>query len=291
MNKLVVYRIICFVLIAGVAVLLAVLETQIRKNQRLDEKLSAARGATEAGGEVGVIASAKAEDGAMAVPKRDQELRRIDPKEIDGNFIKKVDEEWMLITAVREDAKGSRTSEDAGVLKDAKGSRTSEDAGVLKDAKGSRASEDAGVLKGAKGKDSYNTMTASWGSIGNLWNKPVATVYVYPTRYTYGFIEKSDYYTLCFFDEQYRKALEYCGSHSGRDAKDRNKAIEAGLTPEYTELGNVYFKEAYIVLECKVIYEDPFRESGFRGGVVSFYKDKKDFHRMFIGEIVNCWTR
>ncbi|MFB0973579.1 MAG: flavin reductase, partial [Bacteroidales bacterium] len=265
MNKLVVYRIICFVLIAGVAVLLAVLETQIRKNHRLDEKLSAARGATEAGGEVGVIASAKAEDGAMAVPKRDQELRRIDPKEIDGNFIKKVDEEWMLITAVREDAKGSRTSEDAGVLKDAKGSRTS---------------EDAGVLKGAKGKDSYNTMTASWGSIGNLWNKPVATVYVYPTRYTYGFIEKSDYYTLCFFDEQYRKALEYCGSHSGRDAKDRNKAIEAGLTPEYTELGNVYFKEAYLVLECKVIYEDPFRESGFRGGVVDFYKDKKDFHRM-----------
>jgi flavin reductase (DIM6/NTAB) family NADH-FMN oxidoreductase RutF len=246
MNKLVVYRVICIVLIVGLAVLLAILENQVIKNQRLNEKLTAAGGSTEAGGEVGVIESANAEEGAVAGPKRDQELRRIDPKEIDGNFIKKVDEEWMLITAVREDAKG---------------------------------------------KDFYNTMTASWGSIGNLWNKPVATVYVYPTRYTYGFIEKSDYYTLCFFDEQYRKALEYCGSHSGRDAKDRNKAVEAGLTPEYTELGNVYFKEAYLVLECKVIYEDPFRESGFRGGVVSFYKDKKDFHRMFIGEIVNCWTR
>lgn len=261
MNKLVVYRIICFVLIAGVAVLLAVLETQIRKNQRLDEKLSAARGAAEAKGEVGLIASASAEEGSVAVPKRNQELRRIDSEEIDGNFIKKIDEEWMLITAVREDTKESKGSEDAG------------------------------TLKGQKGKDSYNTMTASWGSMGNLWNKPVATVYVYPTRYTYGFMEKSDYYTLCFFDEQYRKALEYCGSHSGRDAKDRNKAVEAGLTPEYTELGNVYFKEAYLVLECKVIYEDPFRESGFRGGVVDFYKDKKDFHRMFIGEIVNCWTR
>lgn len=29
-----------------------------------------------------------------------------------------------------------------------------------------------------------NTMTASWGGLGVLWGKPVATVYIRPQRYT-----------------------------------------------------------------------------------------------------------
>lgn len=32
---------------------------------------------------------------------------------------------------------------------------------------------------------SYNTMTASWGGIGWLWNKPVAFIFVRPERYTH----------------------------------------------------------------------------------------------------------
>ena len=33
--------------------------------------------------------------------------------------------------------------------------------------------------------DRFNTMTASWGGIGWLWNKPVAYIFVRPDRYTY----------------------------------------------------------------------------------------------------------
>lgn len=36
----------------------------------------------------------------------------------------------------------------------------------------------------------FNTMTASWGGIGFLWNKPVAFVFIRPERYTYEFAEK-----------------------------------------------------------------------------------------------------
>ena len=32
-----------------------------------------------------------------------------------------------------------------------------------------------------------NTMTASWGGLGVLWNKPMATIYVRPQRYTFQF--------------------------------------------------------------------------------------------------------
>ena len=38
----------------------------------------------------------------------------------------------------------------------------------------------------------FNTMTASWGGVGYLWNKPVVFVFVRPERYTFEFIERCD---------------------------------------------------------------------------------------------------
>ncbi len=68
----------------------------------------------------------------------------------------------------------------------------------------------AGVL------ENFNMMTASWGGMGYLWNKPVAFIFVRPERYTYEFIEKSDYFTLSFLGKL-RKVYNICGSKSGRD--------------------------------------------------------------------------
>ena len=64
--------------------------------------------------------------------------------------------------------------------------------------------------------DHFNTMTASWGGIGWLWNKPVAFVFVRPERYTYEFIEQSDYMTLGFLGDENRKIHAVCGAKSGR---------------------------------------------------------------------------
>ena len=72
-----------------------------------------------------------------------------------------------------------------------------------------------------------NTMTASWGGLGVLWGKPVATVYIRPQRYTLEFVEREDCFTLSFFGEEYRKALALCGSKSGRDV---DKVKECGFT-------------------------------------------------------------
>jgi flavin reductase (DIM6/NTAB) family NADH-FMN oxidoreductase RutF len=49
---------------------------------------------------------------------------------------------------------------------------------------------------------SFNTMTASWGGMGVVWGKNAATVYIRKHRYTYEFVEKSEYFTLSFFDEK-----------------------------------------------------------------------------------------
>jgi len=132
---------------------------------------------------------------------------------------------------------------------------------------------------------SYNTMTASWGGSGMLWNKPVMFVFVRPQRYTFGFIEASDTFTCCFFDHKYRNALRFCGANSGRDF---DKAKETGLTPAETESGSIYFSESRLILECKKLYFQDLDPDGFLSPVIQKNYPLNDYHRMYIGEITTC---
>ncbi|MDR2361788.1 MAG: flavin reductase family protein [Prevotellaceae bacterium] len=133
----------------------------------------------------------------------------------------------------------------------------------------------------------FNTMTASWGALGHLWNRPVAFCFIRPQRYTFEFAEAQDYFTLSFFDETYRPALALCGRVSGRDV---DKVKEAGLTPRILESGNVAFEEARMILECRKIYTDFFSPEQFIDPATDIYPSG-DFHKMYIGEIINVWIK
>ncbi|MBI5218700.1 MAG: flavin reductase [Bacteroidia bacterium] len=134
-------------------------------------------------------------------------------------------------------------------------------------------------------KHSYNMMTAAWGGMGILWKKPVAYIFIRPTRYTYQFTEKHDYFTLTFFEEKYREILSICGTKSGRDF---NKMKEVNLTPAETKKGNIYFQEARLVMECRKLYKDDIREPNFLSKEPLKNYPLKDYHRMYIGEIEEC---
>ena len=95
-------------------------------------------------------------------------------------------------------------------------------------------------------KEKFNTMTASWGGIGFLWNKAVAFIFIRPERYTYEFIEKNDMLTLSFLGSGNRSIYNICGSKSGRDT---DKIKESGLLPLTTPDGNVTFEQARLTLE------------------------------------------
>ena len=127
----------------------------------------------------------------------------------------------------------------------------------------------------------YNTMTISWGGLGTLWGKPVATVYVRPTRYTYDFMEKNDYFTVSFYPEQYRQALTLLGTKSGRDG---DKVAEAGLTPVFLPQG-VTFSGARVTLVCKKIYFQTLDLANMPPEAQRIYADGRP-HRMYIGEVV-----
>lgn len=142
----------------------------------------------------------------------------------------------------------------------------------------------------AGGKD-YNTMTASWGGTGILWNKPVAFVFIRPQRHTFGFTEENDRLTLSFFDEKYRAALAFCGKESGRNC---DKAAECGLTPvsDHTEAGRaVWFDEARLVLKCRKLYADFLRREAALSEIVTCQYSADDWHKMYVCEIEEVLLR
>ena len=140
------------------------------------------------------------------------------------------------------------------------------------------------------GKDtSMNMMTIAWGALGELWGKPVVTVYVSTDRYTYKFLEDNEYFTVTAFPEQFRDKLQYLGSVSGRD---EDKVKGSGLTPEFTKLGNPIYKEANLAIECKKIYAEQFKKELMPLEQRQWYDEKKQgVHVMYIGEIVNVWKK
>lgn len=131
----------------------------------------------------------------------------------------------------------------------------------------------------------YNTMTASWGQLGFLWNKPVFTTVVRTSRKTFELMEKNDLFTISFFDEKYRSALNFCGSHSGRDC---DKAKETGLVPVKLE-GSTAFEQAKMVFVCRKVYEKDMCEEDFTDKSLLKFYEKDPFHKNFTGEIIACY--
>jgi flavin reductase (DIM6/NTAB) family NADH-FMN oxidoreductase RutF len=146
--------------------------------------------------------------------------------------------------------------------------------------------DDDWMLITAGDPGNFNTMTASWGALGILWHLPVSICFVRPHRYTFEFMEASEYYTLCFLEEQYRDMLQFCGTHSGKDV---DKVAETGLVPLTTETGNIFYEQCKLVLECRKLYSDFLKEERVElQNLIDKNYPKKDFHKFYIGEIISC---
>jgi len=148
------------------------------------------------------------------------------------------------------------------------------------------------MLITAGNKENYNTMTASWGGIGVLWNRPVAFIFVRPERYTHDFIEQNERVTLSFYAEEYRKALTICGTKSGRDI---DKAKEAGLTPIETETGDITFDEARMTVVGRKLFKTEMTDESFLDkSILSrwYHTTKGDgLHTIYILEIETIYEK
>lgn len=145
------------------------------------------------------------------------------------------------------------------------------------------------MLITAGNEEKCNTMTASWGGVGIMWGKPTATAYIRDSRYTKEFLDNGDLFSLSFLNEDYRDALNYCGSHSGRGEEDKFAA--AGLTKAFRH-DIPYPDEANLVFLCRKMAAVPVSEDSFIDSTLmdKWYSDH-DMHMMYVGEIVEVTAR
>ena len=130
--------------------------------------------------------------------------------------------------------------------------------------------------------DNHNAMTVAWAGLGYLWRKEVAFIFVRPSRHTFKFSENNDFFALSFFDEQYRDALSYYGTKSGRDV---NKDEACNFHP--FELNNVtIYEEARTTIICKKIYADDIKPELFLDNDIEKCYPDHSYHKMYICEVV-----
>lgn len=143
------------------------------------------------------------------------------------------------------------------------------------------------MLVSAEHEGVVNTMTASWGGVGILWNKKVAFVFIRPQRYTKEFIDASDTFSLSFYDESYRQKLAYLGKVSGRD-EDKIAKAELHIARDDN---TPYFEEANTVLICRKLYKQDLREDCFLDtSLIDKNYPNKDYHTMYVVEIEKAFT-
>lgn len=145
--------------------------------------------------------------------------------------------------------------------------------------------------------DKYNSCTVGWGSLGTLWSRPgndgaSVTVYIHPARFTEHFLEENSSFTVSFFPKEYKKALGYMGSHSGRN---EDKAKNCGLTPMKAG-DSVSFEEAELTFVCRKVYAHQFAKEGIAQDIQDYYAANPKVypdgteggwqpHYVFVGEI------
>lgn len=144
------------------------------------------------------------------------------------------------------------------------------------------------MLITAEKNGKVNTMTASWGGLGVMWDKNVAFIVIRPHRYTKEFVEHSDTFSLSFLDNSFKKQLGYLGTVSGRD---EDKIGKSGLTVVRSD--NIpYFDEANMVMLCKKLYAQEYKRECF---IEKELNDKwypnADQHMLYIAEVMKVLKR
>lgn len=146
------------------------------------------------------------------------------------------------------------------------------------------------MLINTKTEDEVNTMTASWGGMGHLWNKNVVFLFIRPQRYTKKLMDEDNVkVSVSFFGSEHKKELGYLGTNSTYDVKDKIQKSGLHLIEED---GVVSFEEATLTLEVEKLYRQTLTEDCFLNKKVD--EDaypKHDYHDVYVCEIKRVFRK
>jgi len=142
-------------------------------------------------------------------------------------------------------------------------------------------------------KDHYNSMTGSGGGLGLLFKKPTTWCILRADRYTLELIQKEQTYTMSYFPSEFKKQILFLGSKSGRDSE---KMKEVELTGVQTPSGDMSFKEARLIIECKLTALTTANPNDFysqedKDAINEAYKEAHHYRKYVFGEITHVWVK
>ena len=144
-------------------------------------------------------------------------------------------------------------------------------------------------------KEKHNSLIIGWGLLGAAWQRPLFLVYVHPDRYTFQFMQKTEFFTVSFIKKEFFKKFVPYGNKSGRDI---NKEEVAGTHIQYLDNGGITFEEAEEFYVCKMLGKAYFKREDLHKEILDFYergktlfKQSDDPHGLFIGEIIGHYKR
>jgi len=148
--------------------------------------------------------------------------------------------------------------------------------------------KDEWFLITVKDGEKVNMMTAAWGSVGIMWNKPIFNIVVRNTRHTYNLLENASSFTCSFFSSVYKDELTYCGRYSGKDV---DKVKETGLIPIEIEPNLCTFEQAHTVFCCNIASVTPILSEHFIDPSIEKHYSNNDYHTMYTGYITRLMVK
>ena len=146
-----------------------------------------------------------------------------------------------------------------------------------------------GLLLVAQGGDEKpNAMTIGWGLLGTMWRRPFFVVAVRHSRHTFRLMEEGGTYTVCLPSKGMSKALDVCGTKSGRDM---DKFRELGLTARKGFLVNApYIEECPVHYECVVRYKNDLKPGLLAKEIEDSVYSTMDMHMIYYGEVMGAYA-
>jgi flavin reductase (DIM6/NTAB) family NADH-FMN oxidoreductase RutF len=129
-----------------------------------------------------------------------------------------------------------------------------------------------------------NPMTIGWGVFGWIWGRPIFTVLVRPSRYTYDCIERTGDFTVNVQPADRRDIPELCGTVSGRDC---DKLAQLNLTRlPSRQITSPGIAECPLIFECRVEHRNDVLPPELAGDIRERYYPQGDYHRVYFGRIM-----
>jgi flavin reductase (DIM6/NTAB) family NADH-FMN oxidoreductase RutF len=139
------------------------------------------------------------------------------------------------------------------------------------------------ITTGEKG----NPMTIGWGMVGLIWGRPVFTILVRPSRYSFQLLETLPEFVVNVPTPEMRRAVAVCGSKSGRDI---DKIAECGLSLAESEHVRVpHIQECPVQYECRLIHKTNVVNGDLATEIVEGSYPEGDFHRIYHGQILGVY--